>query len=509
MMDIPALSRSSLLPTAASLMLFFFLWRRCRRTRLPLPPGPPPWPNVGNLFQLGKRPHESFFALSVKYGPLMTLRLGMRTVVVVSSPAMANEVFKTHNNILAGRTVIEAFKSLSHHKTSLIWGQYGPHWRHLRRISTVELFSPKRLEALQHLRRNQVFRTIRHIFEDKGKVVNIGRTVFFTSLNLLGNMIFSTDVFDPRNPASSGLKDTIWAMMKLGGMHNLVDFFQFLRFLEPRDISHQMARHIKAMYDFSDTFIQKRLATTSQGVQRIDSEKDFLDVLVDCRSEEFTLVDVRSLIFELFMAGTETSTTTLEWAMAEFIRNPEKLNRLREELDEVVGCKRRVEEPDLDRLPYLHAAVKEILRLHPTVPLLVPHRADSSCVIGGFLIPKHSQVTVNFWAIARDPAIWNEPSEFMPKRFLEGENSRMEYGGQNFELIPFGAGRRICPGLPLGSCMVHFVLASLLHSFEWLLPDGMRCEQMDMADEFGITLKKPTELGAIPVPRLPHHIYEQ
>ncbi|GLJ32321.1 hypothetical protein SUGI_0650470 [Cryptomeria japonica] len=507
-MDIQPLSWYSVLVTSGSLVLFFFLWRRQSRKRLlPLPPGPPAWPIVGNLFQLGKRPHESLYALSLLYGPLMALRLGMKTTVVVSSPAMAKDLLKTHDHLLAGRPVIEAVKPLSHHKSSLVWGEYGPYWRHLRRISTVELFSPKRLEALQHLRRDQVFRTTRLIFEDRGKVVDIGRTVFCTSLNLLGNMIFSTSVFDPHNPASAALKDTVWEIMKLGGIPNLVDFFPFLRFLDPQGVFRETRKHLKAMYDFSDTFIQKRLASTSQNVERKDSEKDFLDVLLDFRSEDFTFVGIQALIVELFLAGTETSTTTIEWAMAEFIRNPQKLSKVQEELDEVVGCKRRVEESDLDRLPYLHAAVKEIFRLHPASPLLLPRKAGYSFEIGGFVIPKDSQVMVNVWAIGRDPSIWKNPLEFMPERFLDVENSKIEYSGQNFELIPFGAGRRSCPGLPLASRMIHLVLASLLHSFEWILPDGMSCEEMDMSDDFGLALKKATDLLAIPVPRLPHHIY--
>ncbi|GLJ32038.1 hypothetical protein SUGI_0645220 [Cryptomeria japonica] len=391
-------------------------------------------------------PHHSLYALSLQYGPLMTVRLGMKTTVVASSPAMAKEIFKTHDHILAGRPVIESNKTLSHDKYSLVWADCGPYWSHLRRIYTFELFSRTRLEALQHLRRDQVFSTIRLIFEDKGKVVNIGHTVFCTSLNLLGNMIFSTSVFDPHDPASAGFRDTICEIMKVSGKPNLVDFFPFLRFLDPQGVSRVMAMHVKALYDFSDKFIQKR-----QSFQRNNSEKDFLDVLLDYTTEDFTLAGVRALIAELFLAGTETTTTAIEWAMAEFIRNPKKLNRARQELDEVVGSNRKVEESDLDRLPYLHAAVKEAFRLRPTGALLLPHKARSNCEIGGFVIPKDTQVMVNVWAIGRDPSIWNNPSEFMPERFLEGENSKMDYRGHDFELIPFGAGRRICPALPLAS----------------------------------------------------------
>uniref|UniRef100_A0A0C9QPG7 TSA: Wollemia nobilis Ref_Wollemi_Transcript_14830_1974 transcribed RNA sequence n=1 Tax=Wollemia nobilis TaxID=56998 RepID=A0A0C9QPG7_9CONI len=498
------------LASIAALLFYWFLlcngWRR-KKTKTALPPGPPGWPIVGNLFQLGKKPNESLCALSLQYGPLMTLSLGMKTVVVVSSPAMAKEVFKTHDQILAGRTVIEATKILSHHKSSLIWAEHGPRWRKLRRIATTELFSHDRLQGLQHLRQDQTFRTIRLIFEDNGKVVNIGHTTFCTSLNLLGNMIFSTDVFDPHNPASAEFKDTVWRLMKLGGMANLADFFPFLGFLDPQGVCRQSTKYTRRMYDFVDTFIEKRLASRCESPEQTGAKKDFLDVLLDFRSEDFTLEDVRALIAELFLAGTETTTTTIEWAVAELFHNPQKMERVRGELDEVVGCNRRVEESDLEHLLYIRAVVKEIFRLHPTAPLLLPHKAQSSCEVAGFLIPKNSQVIANVWAIGRDPAIWKEPSTFKPERFLEGENRNVEYRGQNFELIPFGAGRRICPGLPLASLMVHLVLASLLHSFEWTHPDGKSWEEMDMSDEFALTLKKAIDLNAIPAPRLSHQIY--
>jgi len=197
----------------------------------------------------------------------------------------------------------------------------------------------------------------------------------------------------------------------------------------------------------------------------------------------------------------------MEWAMAELICNPEKMKRAQAELDEVVGRNRRVEESDTDRLPYLRAVVKEVFRLHPVAPLLVPHRADSSFEIGRFVIPKDTQIIVNMWAIGRDPAIWNEPSKFVPERFLDNKMSSVDYRGQHFELIPFGAGRRMCVGLPLASRMVHLVLASLIHSFDWAPPKGMSAEQVEMTEKFGITMAKAVPLEVIPAPRLPPDVY--
>ena len=183
------------------------------------------------------------------------------------------------------------------------------------------------------------------------------------------------------------------------------------------------------------------------------------------------------LLQDIFGAGSDTTATTIEWAMTELIRHPEKMKRAQAELDEVVGSERMVEESDAERLPYLRAVVKEVFRLHPAVPFLIPHRADERCEIAGFVIPKHSQIIVNVWAIGRDPSIWKEPLKFMPERFLDKEKGSVDYKGQNLELIPFGAGRRMCVGLPLASRMVHLLLASLLHPFEWTLPPRHGCRR--------------------------------
>jgi len=481
-----------------------------RKTYCRLPPGPPGWPILGNMFQLGSKPNESLSHFATKYGPLMSLSLGMKTTVVASSPAMAKEVLKTHDHLLAGRPVTQANLPFTH--SSLSFGQIGPHWRMLRRISTTELFSVKKTEALQHLRRDQVYQTIRQIYEDavKGKCVNIGHTAFNTTVNLLGNMIFGTDMSDPDSPVSQVLQESIAKLMELHAVTNLADSFPFLQWfrLDPQGISRTTVIHRRKVYAILDKFIQDHLAARGKSTDGSDSEKDLLDVLLDMRSDEFTLTSIKIYLTEIFGAGTDTSATTIEWAMAELIRNPQIMERAQAELDEVVGRNRMVEESDTDRLPYLHAVIKEVFRLHPPVPLLLPHRADSRCEIAGFVIPKHSRVLVNLWAIGRDPAIWNEPLKFAPGRFMgDDKMSTVEYKGQHFELIPFGAGRRMCVGFPLATRMIHLVLACLLHSFEWAPPEGTSAENVDMTDTFGMTLQKAVPLEAIPTPRLPSEAY--
>jgi len=493
--------------TSIIVFLLIDFWRRKSYSRLP--PGPPGWPIVGNLFQLGNKPNEALFHLATKYGPLMCVSLGMKTAVVVSSPAMAKEVFKTHDHVLSGRTITQSAQCLSHYKSSIIWAQYGSHWRMLRRISNTNLFSVKRLESLQHLRREQVIRTIQQILLEskKGKSVNIGDTMVHSAVNLLGNMTFGKDMLDPHSPAFQEFKDSISQFSENEGAPNVADYIPFLQWLDPQGVARNTRICLRKVYDIFDKFIEDRLTTRGKTLNGSDGPEDLLDALLDMRSHEFTLTDIRGYLADIFEAGSDTTAKTMEWAMAELICNPEKMKRAQAELDEVVGRNRRVEESDTDRLPYLRAVVKEVFRLHPVAPLLVPHRADSSFEIGRFVIPKDTQVIVNMWAIGRDPAIWNEPSKFVPERFLDNKMSSVDYRGQHFELIPFGAGRRMCVGLPLASRMVHLVLASLIHSFDWAPPKGMSAEQVDMTEKFGITMAKAVPLEVIPAPRLPPDVY--
>ena len=298
-MDIGWLFLYSLVGITSAIIYFVLeLWKR--KTYCRLPPGPPGWPIVGNLFQLGKKPHEYLFHLATKYGPIMSLSLGMETTVVVSSPAMAKEVLKTHDNIFAGRIITQAAKSLSHDKSSFLLCQYGSRWRMLRRISNTELFSVKRLEALHSVRRDQVHRMIHQIFEDSMKgsaCVNIGHIAFHSAFNLIGNMAFGKNMFDLHFRASEDLKDAISKLMVLSTAPNLADYFPFLQFLDLQGVYRNTGICRKKAYTVIDKFIEDRLATKNKGSDTSDdAKKDLLDVLLDMKSEEFTLTDIRGYL---------------------------------------------------------------------------------------------------------------------------------------------------------------------------------------------------------------------
>lgn len=197
----------------------------------------------------------------------------------------------------------------------------------------------------------------------------------------------------------------------------------------------------------------------------------------------------------MVVGGTETTSNTVEFALAEMMNKPEILKKAQQELETVVGKDNIVEESHINKLPYLYAIMKEVLRLHPTLPLLIPRCPSESCVIGGYMVPKGARMFINAWAIHRDPTIWENPLEFRPERFLD---SKWDYNGNDFNYLPFGSGRRICAGLAMAERMFMFLLASLVHSFDWELGPG---EKHDLSEKFGIVLKKKVALIAIPTPR--------
>ncbi|GFZ17018.1 Cytochrome P450 superfamily protein [Actinidia rufa] len=211
---------------------------------------------------------------------------------------------------------------------------------------------------------------------------------------------------------------------------------------------------------------------------------------------------------DLFAAGTDTSSSTVEWAIAELIRHQKILAQAQQELNSVVGLDRVVTESDLAQLTYFQAIIKETFRLHPSTPLSLPRIAAESCEIKGYFIPKGSTLLVNVWAIARDPDIWADPLEFRPERFLPGgEKANVDIRGNDFEIIPFGAGRRICAGMSLGLRMVQLLTATLIHCFNWDLPEGQLAEKLNMDEAYGLTLQRAKSLMVHPRPRLAPHVY--
>ncbi|KAM7257823.1 hypothetical protein ACFE04_013564 [Oxalis oulophora] len=475
------------------------LFRVLQRKNTKLPPGPFPIPIIGDLFKIGHNPHKSLSKLANTYGPIFSLELGVSKTIVVSSAEIAKQVLQKKDVYFSARSTKDALQAHQHNQVSIVWLPVSNRWRNLRKICNSEIFTSQKLDSLQDLRHKKVEELVAYAQEccRTGVAVDIGQAGFSTSLNLISNTVFSVDLSNPCSEVSEKFKELVWSMMEEAGKSNIADFFPVLRRFDPQGIRRRMTVLMGKMIDFLDSMIDQRLESRKS----LDSRpgNDVLDTLLNI-SEDKTYpierIDIQHLLFDLFAAGTDTTSITMEWAMAELLHNPTTLTKVRQELEQNIGRGNLVKESDISRLPYLQAIVKETLRLHPAAPMLVPRKPDCDVEICGYTIPKGTRVIINAWAIGRDPTTWENPDRFFPERFM---GSNIDVRGHNFELIPFGAGRRICPGLPLALRMLHLTLASLLHSFDWKLVDGMMPKDMNMEDNYSFNLRMAVPLRAIPV----------
>ncbi|XP_059444429.1 geraniol 8-hydroxylase-like [Corylus avellana] len=476
-----------------------FSYGRSKPVHRKLPLGPKPLPVIGNLLELGDKPHNSLTKLAKAHGDIMILKLGRVTTIVISSADMAKQVLQTHDRLLANRTIPDAIRVYNSEEFSLPWIPVSSRWRNLRKICNGQLFSNTALDANQDIRRKKVQELFAETRQSSqtGEAVEIGRAAFKTTLNLLSNTILSVDLADPNSDAARKFQEIVWNILKEAGKPNIVDHFPLFQKLDPQGIRRRMTVNFRKMIGLFSGMINERLQLRK--VSDFITNRDMLDTLLNITEENNEMMDMTTMehfVLDLFVAGTDTTSVTLEWAMAELLHNPEALSKAKIELDQVIGKGNPVEESDITRLPYLQAIVKETFRLHPAVPLLLPRKAEADVEINGYIIPKGAQVLVNAWAIGRDPTIWENANLFMPERFL---GSEIDVRGRNFELIPFGGGRRICPGLPLVIRVLHSMLGSLIHTFNWRLEDGVKREDMNMEEKFGITLQRAHPLRAVPI----------
>ncbi|XP_057549122.1 cytochrome P450 76AD1-like [Amaranthus tricolor] len=484
--------------TLLILLLTIVFFSKILPTKHKFPPGPKPWPIIGNIHQLGNKPHCSVAELSKIYGPIISLKLGSILTIVISSPKVAQEMFLKHDLTCSGRNILDSITSVHHHEYSIVFLPVCPRWRKFKKIATIQLFTNQRVDASHVIRQNKVNELIKHVRKcsETGAPVDIGKAVFTTTLNLLSNTFFSMDLASYASSSTQEFKDLVWHLLEEGARPNVSDFFPLIKKLDLQGVKKRATNYVHKMLRIFEEIIDGRLKDSKNGNYGDDVLSTLLK-LVD--EKELSLDEVKHFLFDLFVAGTDTSASTLEWAMTELLRNPEHIAKAQLELDQVFGKNGFIRESEFSKLPYIHAIVKETYRLHPATPFLVPRKTEKDVDLCGYFVPKDKQIWVNIWAIGRNPSIWPNPLSFSPERFLERE---INVNGRDFELIPFGAGRRICPGMPLAYRMVHLMLASLLHSFNWKFGDGISLEDKDMLEEkFGITLQKAQSLQSIPFPR--------
>ncbi|KAJ8756141.1 hypothetical protein K2173_024688 [Erythroxylum novogranatense] len=476
-------------------VVVILLSRRFRRRRLNLPPGPKPLPIIGNLNLIGSLPHRSLDKLSQKYGPLMHLKFGSFPVVVGSSVEMAKTMLKTHDVNFACRPKTAAGKYTTYNFSDITWSPYGPYWRQARKMCLTELFSAKRLESYEYIRKEELRSLLRNLFKSDGEVVNLKDYLSDVSLNVISRMVLGkkytvkgeneNEIVTPEE-----FKEMLDELFLLNGVLDIGDSIPWIAFLDLQGYIKRM----KVLSKKFDRFLEHVLDEHNErrkGVQDYVA-KDMVDVLLQLADDPNLEVKlerngVKAFTQDLIAGGTESSAVTVEWAISE-----------------VIGRERWVEEKDIVNLPFIDAIIKETMRLHPVAPMLVPRLAREDINIHGYDIQKGTRVLVNVWTIGRDPSLWENPIEFCPERFI---GKAIDVKGHDFELLPFGAGRRMCPGYSLGLKVIQSSLANILHGFKWKLPGNMKTEDLNMEEIFGLSTPRKIPLAAVPEPRLPLPLY--
>ncbi|XP_028751445.1 flavonoid 3'-monooxygenase-like [Neltuma alba] len=488
-----------------------------RRPNPNLPPGPKPWPIIGNLNLISELPHQSLHNLSKKYGPIMRLKFGSFHVVVASSSEMAEQFLKTHDHVFATRPQTASGKHTCYDHSNVTWAPYGPQWRLGRKIYLTKLFSSKGLESYHEIRAQERHAFMSRLFAVSGKPVVLKDHLFHFTLSVISRIVMGKKYFSESKVeddeefvvSREGFQEMLEELFLLNGVFNIGDWIPWLGFLDLQGYVKRMKDLRKRFDRFYKHVIDDHMARRTQ-IGFVPN--DFLDFLLGLVKDpslevDFTLNGVKAFALDQMAGGTDTAATTVEWAMSELMKNPNILKKANEEIDRVVGRGRWVEESDIPNLPYLNAIIKETLRLHPVAVLLAPHMALEDCKVEGYDIKKGTMLYVNAWSISRDPSIWECPAEFCPERFL-GEKKEIDFKGQNFEFLPFGSGRRMCPGYKLGLKMVSSGLANLLHGFNWRLADqNMKPQDLDMEELFGLATVRKFPLVALAEPRLPQYLF--
>ncbi|GLT41833.1 hypothetical protein SLA2020_158690 [Shorea laevis] len=487
-----------------------------RRRKLNLPPGPKPWPIIGNLNLIGPLPHRSIHALSQKYGPIMQLRFGSFPVVVGSSVEMAKTFLKTHDVIFASRPKTAAGKYTTYNYSDITWSPYGPYWRQARKMCLVELFSAKRLESYEYIRKEEMNLLLKGLYNSTGTTILLKDHLSNVSLNVISRMVLGKKYTEEAEKEKENenkiitpkeFKEMLDELFLLNGVLDIGDSIPWLRFLDLQGYIKRM----KALSKKFDWFLEHVLDEHNarrKGVKDYVA-RDMVDVLLLLADDPTLDVKlerhgVKAFTQDLIAGGTESSAVTVEWAISELLKKPEIFKKATDELDRIIGRNRWVEEKDIVNLPYIDSIVKETMRLHPVAPMLVPRLAQEDCKVAGYDIPKGTRALVNIWTIARDPNLWESPDEFCPERFIGKD---IDVKGTDFELLPFGAGRRMCPGYALGLKVIQSSLANILHGFTWKLPGNMRKEDLNMEEIFGLSTPRKILLEAVVEPRLQPHLY--
>ncbi|KAL5975996.1 hypothetical protein ACLOJK_020326 [Asimina triloba] len=482
-----------------------------------LPPSPVALPLFGHLHLLRPLVHRSLHALANRYGPILLLRLGtLGDAVIVSSPALAREFLKSHDLAFASRPWMVAQQYIGgHDSVSFTFLPYGPRWKFFKKILVTQLLSASRLEKMAGIRQEEIKLFLRSLLEKSraGEVADFEEMLPVLTNNVICRMMLGMKI---KNKAEEYRK-LVWEHLDLSGKFFIVhlllgSIIKFDLFGYGKRLKKANERFMEIVDEIIEEHEQKQQQLkqkreTEQLVEedgdQEEEEEDLLDTLLKISEDEeaeckLTRHNIRTFLLDISGGGTETAAITMHWALAELLKNPITFRKARDEIDSVAGTNRLVQESDTPNLPYIQAVLKETLRLHPPAPINL-RLCSQDCTIAGFSIPKGTKLFTNVWCLGRDPEHWEKPHEFRPERFL---NSNIDVKGQHFQLLPFGSGRRMCPGMSLALSVMQVTIASMVQCFDWMSPNGeINSIKTELKEQAGVTIHMARPLGCIPVAR--------
>ncbi|XP_062080282.1 3,9-dihydroxypterocarpan 6A-monooxygenase-like [Humulus lupulus] len=469
------------------------------RTKARSPPTPFALPIIGHLHLLSPLPHQAFQKLSNRHGPLIHLTLGSAPCIVVSSPEVAKQFFKSHEASFSKRPQSVVVDHLSYPSADFTLAPYGPYFQFMKRLCMSRLLGGQTLSQLLPVRSDEIKRLLKLMVKkaESKEPVDVGRELTKLTSNVISRMVMSKRCAENDDEVDEVMK-VVNESAEVVGTFNLSDFIWFCKNFDLQGIKIKG----KKVHEKFDHMMEK-IIKEHQEQRKEDGNgvKDLLDILLDISEDDssenrLTMEHIKAFILDIFVAGTDTSSITIQWALAELINHPKIMKRSREEIDSVVGKTRLVEESDIANLPYLQAIVKETLRLHPAGPIIV-REASEDFTVNGYDISEKTRIFINVWAINRNSKSWENPLEFNPERFLS--MNQLDVRGQHFHFLPFGSGRRGCPGISLGMHVVQTSLAAMVQCFEWNV-DGIG-GIVDMEEAPGMTLPRAHPLLCVPVIR--------
>ncbi|KAK4394863.1 cytochrome [Sesamum angolense] len=468
------------------LISLYFIAKWLHKPCKKLPASPPKLPILGNLHQLSALTHRSLQSLGRKYGPLMLLHFGSRPVIIVQSADAATEIMKTNDLIFADKPGTRTTRRLFYDMKDISVAPYGEYWRKLKSVCILQLLSSKRVQSFNFIREDETAVLVKKIKShcQSGSPVNLSE--LFTSLT---NDVICRAAFGRKYSDGEDGKKFLMLLTELLQLLGSVSIGEFIRCLSwinrVNGFDNRVDKVAKDVDAFLEMVIQEHLnegLISCCAADQDESRENFVDILLNIYKDNDTGVSIdkdsiKAIILDVYAAGTESTPTVLEWAMTELLQHPSVMKKLQTEVREIVKDKQDITENDLEKMLYLKAVIKETLRFHTPVPLLAPRVARKDVKIMGYDISAGTMVITNAWAIGRDPVSWDEPEKFEPDRFV---NSSIDFKGLDFELIPFGAGRRGCPGIAFAMATIEFVLANLVQKFDWKLPD--KGKELDMKE---------------------------